>query len=235
MEQLIERFIQGAAATRELPELEAVASGALAQMGIDAYMLRERRSVESFGLFDRQFLAQYRSNGFDRVDPVARQVDASWLPVTWDCGDYLSNHDSQCSEMWHRARDMGYERGISVPINGPCRQRYTLVGIYSGKLERLRDSHHALSSYLIVLGTHLAQAHDRITAAPSVRSRLLTRRETQCLSWTGKGKTAWEVAEIIGVSERTVNFHLQNAMAKLQSYSKHAACLKALDLGLIET
>jgi DNA-binding CsgD family transcriptional regulator len=47
------------------------------------------------------------------------------------------------------------------------------------------------------------------------------------------GKTAWEVGVLLGVTERTVIQHLQNAMRKLDCNSKHQAVLKALRLGLI--
>ena len=61
----------------------------------------------------------------------------------------------------------------------------------------------------------------------------LTKRELDVLSWTAQGKTAWEVSVILGMSEKTVNFHLGNSMRKLGVSSKHQAVLKALRLGLI--
>jgi DNA-binding CsgD family transcriptional regulator len=54
------------------------------------------------------------------------------------------------------------------------------------------------------------------------------------LAWSARGKTAWEVSRIIGVSERTVNFHVQAAMSTLGASSKHHACLKAVQLGLVD-
>jgi DNA-binding CsgD family transcriptional regulator len=48
-----------------------------------------------------------------------------------------------------------------------------------------------------------------------------------------EGKTAWEVGQILGISERTAVLHVNNAMHKLDSVNKHQAVLKALRLGLI--
>jgi DNA-binding CsgD family transcriptional regulator len=61
----------------------------------------------------------------------------------------------------------------------------------------------------------------------------LTRRESEALEWTLRGKTAWEVAQILGISERTAIKFLQNAMKKFDVRSKHQAALAALQLGLI--
>jgi DNA-binding CsgD family transcriptional regulator len=61
----------------------------------------------------------------------------------------------------------------------------------------------------------------------------LTRRELDVLSWTSQGKTAWEVSVILGMSEKTVNFHLGNAMRKLGVSSKHQAVLKCVAAGLL--
>jgi len=61
----------------------------------------------------------------------------------------------------------------------------------------------------------------------------LTVREVQCLEWVSKGKTSWETGSILGLTERTVNFHLRNACAKLKVYGRQAGVAQALRLGLL--
>ena len=48
-----------------------------------------------------------------------------------------------------------------------------------------------------------------------------------------EGKTAWEVGDLLGISERTAALHVNNATHKLDCVNKHQAVLKALRLGLI--
>ncbi len=62
---------------------------------------------------------------------------------------------------------------------------------------------------------------------------LLTNRETEVLRWTADGKTSYEISVILSISERTVNFHLNNSMIKLNSNNKISATVKALSLSLI--
>ncbi len=59
-------------------------------------------------------------------------------------------------------------------------------------------------------------------------------RELECLEWVSKGKTSWETATILGLSERTVNFHLLNACRKLNVYGRQAGVVQAMRLGYLD-
>lgn len=61
----------------------------------------------------------------------------------------------------------------------------------------------------------------------------LSPRELECLNLAFEGLTARETSARMEVSERTVNYHLANAMAKLQTDNKVAAVQRACLLGLI--
>lgn len=62
----------------------------------------------------------------------------------------------------------------------------------------------------------------------------LTKREIECLEWASKGKTNWEISVILGVSKRTVVFHLQNASKKLDTSNRYHTVAQAIALGLIK-
>ncbi|WP_447973005.1 LuxR family transcriptional regulator [Nitrospira sp. Kam-Ns4a] len=50
-------------------------------------------------------------------------------------------------------------------------------------------------------------------SAPSVRQApVLTKREREVLEWMKEGKTNWEIGRILGISERTVRFHVGNIL-----------------------
>ncbi len=64
-------------------------------------------------------------------------------------------------------------------------------------------------------------------------SNPLNARELSCLQWASIGKTSWETGMILGITERTVNFHIQNACRKLGVHSRQAAITIALNAGLV--
>lgn len=61
----------------------------------------------------------------------------------------------------------------------------------------------------------------------------LTEKELECLGWVSLGKTAWETAVITGRSQRTIEFHLTNAVRKLDATNKVHAAVTAIRRGLI--
>jgi DNA-binding CsgD family transcriptional regulator len=63
--------------------------------------------------------------------------------------------------------------------------------------------------------------------------RQVTRKEVECLRWCKEGKTNWEIGEILFVSEKTVEFHLHNAMKKLGATNRMTAVVAAVKGGLI--
>ncbi|MGO4564768.1 LuxR C-terminal-related transcriptional regulator [Rhizobium sp. 2YAF20] len=63
--------------------------------------------------------------------------------------------------------------------------------------------------------------------------RLITPREREVLCWAAAGKTYWEIAVILGISERTVRFFMSNAREKLNVASNTQAVAEAVWRGLI--
>lgn len=59
----------------------------------------------------------------------------------------------------------------------------------------------------------------------------LTPREFECLKLAARGKSAWDVSQILGVSKRTVTFHLENAKAKLGVRTINQAILRLAESG----
>jgi LuxR family quorum sensing-dependent transcriptional regulator len=62
---------------------------------------------------------------------------------------------------------------------------------------------------------------------------VLTPREREVLTWSAIGKTSEDIADILGVSTRTIVAHAVNATAKLGATSRTHAVAKSLALGLI--
>jgi DNA-binding NarL/FixJ family response regulator len=68
----------------------------------------------------------------------------------------------------------------------------------------------------------------RPTTAP------LNEREIEVLTWAARGKTSAEIAKILDLTKRTVDFHIDNARGKLGAATRTEAVLKAATGRLIE-
>ena len=62
----------------------------------------------------------------------------------------------------------------------------------------------------------------------------LNEREVEVLTWAARGKTSAEIANILGLTKRTVDFHIDNAREKLGAATRTEAVLKAATGRLIE-
>jgi len=63
----------------------------------------------------------------------------------------------------------------------------------------------------------------------------LNDREIEVLTWVARGKTSVEIAQIVGLTKRTVDFHIDNARGKLGAATRTEAVIKAATGRLIET
>lgn len=87
---------------------------------------------------------------------------------------------------------------------------------------------------------------DMLTAIIAARLAVVERRETQpegealnerelqTLTWAARGKTSAEIAQLLRLSKRTVDFHIDNARTKLGTITRIEAIIKAMSRGLIE-
>jgi DNA-binding NarL/FixJ family response regulator len=81
-----------------------------------------------------------------------------------------------------------------------------------------------------VVETRLRRVESQAGAA---REKQLTAREKDVLTWAARGKTSAEIAIILGIAKRTINFHCDNAMKRLDVINRTQAVAKAVAEGLI--
>lgn len=72
-----------------------------------------------------------------------------------------------------------------------------------------------------------------VTAPANFHTVRLTRRERETLAWIAGGKSYWETAVILGITERTVRYFMANARRKLDVVNNAQAVAEAVWQGLI--
>lgn len=79
---------------------------------------------------------------------------------------------------------------------------------------------------------HLAMMRVANLAPLSPSAMLLSNREYDIFHWMSRGKTNWEIATILDISERTVKFHVANIIRKLNANNRTHAIVLGLQQGL---
>jgi DNA-binding response OmpR family regulator len=84
-----------------------------------------------------------------------------------------------------------------------------------------------------LIAARLARAGMVRVEAPPKTVTSLGKREVEVLTWAARGKTSSEIAQILGLSKRTVDFHIENARGKLGVATRMQAVVKATTEQLI--
>jgi DNA-binding CsgD family transcriptional regulator len=61
----------------------------------------------------------------------------------------------------------------------------------------------------------------------------VTVRETQVLHWIAAGKSDWEIGQILNISAKTVNYHVEKAKRKFGVATRIQAVMEAVRKGVI--
>jgi LuxR family transcriptional activator of conjugal transfer of Ti plasmids len=99
--------------------------------------------------------------------------------------------------------------------------------------ERLADEYrHMLQPIGLYFHTHATAKLEPVTSFSATQATL-SQRERQCLAWSARGKTADDIAVLVGISRRTVIFHLENARVKLGAISLTQCVAEAIRRNLL--
>ena len=179
--------------------------------------------------FPRSWLSLYLERGFHLVDPVFRKHFGEYRTQVWS-QTYRTVTRKEEKAFIDCARNFGLEEGVTIGYRSPFRADGSIFS-FSGS-EILRHERHI--QLLECLLPHPNVAISGLFFPPSSSGATLTARETEVLTWKKEGRTAWEISQSMKISERTVVFHLRNAMRKLGARNSAQAMAAALSLGLIE-
>ncbi len=199
-----------------------------------AYGLRtplpvSRPRVVMFNNYPTAWQAQYQEKDYVAIDPTVHHGIHSHLPVIWSDDVF-----SKSQELWEDARSFGLQIGWAQS----SRDAFGVGGMLTMARSSESLSNEELHDKSLKLTWLTQVAHLGMSRCltpklvPEIEIRL-TDREATVMRWTADGKTSGDISEILEISERTVNFHINNAVQKLGTTNKLAAAVRAVVLGML--
>lgn len=172
---------------------------------------------------------RYVANNYFCVDPTVAHALSNTTPLLWSAQAPLAS-----PEFWEEAQHFQLHHGWCMPARG----QYGTVGLLTLVRSAETISADELDAKENKMQWLTALAHSAMVERLAPKQmpeceQTLTPREREVLQWSSAGKTYFEIAIIICIDERTVKFHLSNAMRKLCATNKAQAVFKAAVLGLL--
>ncbi|WP_042013370.1 helix-turn-helix transcriptional regulator [Aeromonas fluvialis] len=212
------------------------------QMGFDYFRLliifpisMQKSHVALFNNCPTTWFDAYSENHYLTQDPVVYLGLKQTQPIFWNKLDCDSPWlPSASRDVMNLAADFGVRNGVSFPLHTPQGEHGILSFITKDKSnsDLMFENVPLLSfcaSYIFNSALQL------IKSRPDMMKYLteLSDREKECLFWASEGKTSWEIATILGITERTVNFHLTQVTNKTDSKNRSQAIAKGITSGII--
>ncbi|TFF20839.1 LuxR family transcriptional regulator [Jiella endophytica] len=210
-------------------------AAALSQYGFTAFVITglpyRGQSIEGHILLSgwpTEWYERYVFSDYVHVDPVAQRCFGTAEPFFWTEASFDRQKNRTAARVMNEAADIGMNEGFCVPMHMEDGSQ----GCISMGAERIEMPHEA-RVLLHMLGIY-SFFRARLLKNPSPARRLLTPRETEILTWAAVGKTNRDISETLGITERTILDHFQNAGRKLETRTRTQAVAMALQYRLIQ-
>lgn len=171
----------------------------------------------------------YARHRYYEVDPVLNAHLKSFSTQVWEDA-FKAAESRREKEFIEHARSYGLVDGVTTGSLDAGRGFATLFS-FAGGISGEGGRYAAVLEYLV---HHLHHTLVKNVMAPTLnRVSRLSPRELSVLNWMRLGKTNWEISQIIGVTERTVRFHVESIFNKLDVTSRAQAVGLAVENGLL--
>jgi LuxR family transcriptional regulator len=182
-----------------------------------------------FTTYPESWQSHYLGHNYMAIDPVIGAALGGIVPVVWTDALFKKQRG-----FWEEARGHRVRHGWTVAMRG----RHGETGLLSLARSESAVSVAELDDVEPKLVWLAQAANGAITnlisreTAPALAQEL-KEREREVLRWTAVGKTSSEIGMILGISTRTVNFHVTAILAKLNAVNKTQAVIKAMMFDLL--
>lgn len=255
MSKRFEGALNALVRSRSYEELGGVLMRTIRALGYACYSYLEIRPLwypgepEPFYLttLSPEFVRGYIEKEFLPHDPLVIRATSTTIPFLWSSFSEFHSwmrprrgRRGKGERLFEFAHECGYTEAQEIPLHAVDRRGRPVSALIS--LYWQRDPSRLTQPKVTPIWLRLVAAyfHERVLDLRSQRGTdpegappSLSDRERECLLWACRGKTRGETANILKVSERTIEFHFETTLRKLGVHNKCHAVATAIHLGLI--
>jgi len=189
-----------------------------------------RLAFDAITTYSGAWVERYFNQRYHILDPLLKRAATARCPFDWNERQQRSEQEKA---FFGESVEHGLGRqGISVPIHGPNSELCMLsfnADVSDREWAGLRNE---VLPHLFLFAYKFNDKAFNIRR-PTIGNIKLSPRESEVLKWAAEGKSVWETAQILCISDHSIKSYLQNAQRKLMCCNKLHTVVTALRMGII--
>jgi LuxR family transcriptional regulator, quorum-sensing system regulator CciR len=177
-----------------------------------------------------EWIEFYASRKLYKNDPILHASTLTSLGFHWDELPQLIDMTPKRLEILELYAEAGVGTGVTIPAHVPGEPTGSCT--FATAKDQKFPTHNMLNAQL--LGAFAFQSARRIAglmASSGHVGRPLTPRQRDCLLWAMRGKSDWEIAQILNLSTATVTQHIDMARERYGVVKRLQLAVRAIYLG----
>jgi LuxR family quorum-sensing system transcriptional regulator CciR len=232
----VQEFVRDVRGLENEAELTEAISEVTADLGFRYFALTHhvdvRRSSSAIRLhnYPAGWAEWFDEQSLGSVDPVHRASNLTSVGFVWSRLSEMITLTVRDRAVLEAARREGIGDGFTVPAHVPG-EAHGSCSFACATGEHFSEQHLALLQLVGAFAFEAARRMRRMREPNSVVR--LTDRQTECVIWAARGKSDWEISQILGISHETVIQHLKQARERYDVGKRTLLAIHALFDGTI--
>jgi LuxR family quorum-sensing system transcriptional regulator CciR len=231
----VQEFVRLSREVMDLDELHSLVGETTSEFGIRYFVLSHHvnalgPNVVQLSNYPEGWSNKMRTHSYLAVDPVIRACQKTAASFLWSELDRLITLSPLQRSILEGAGRSGIGEGFTVPIHipGECTGSGSFaVGTGDELKSDAMPALHYLACFAFEAARRLAFRADHLNQTDSGLANL-TPRQLDCVVLIAQGKSDWATGKILGISERTVQEHLDQARKRYGVGSRMQLVVRAL-------
>jgi LuxR family quorum-sensing system transcriptional regulator CciR len=157
-------------------------------------------------------------------DPVHRASQRTAAGFVWrDVPKFIRLRPSDKAVL-AKARRHGIGEGLTIPAHVPGDAHGSCSFAWASGQPANDDA----LTFAQSIGSFAFEAARRLHSPVAIERPKLTERQRECVLWVARGKTDWEISQILGLRHLTVVEHLKNARDRYEATTRVTLTVRAL-------
>jgi LuxR family transcriptional regulator, quorum-sensing system regulator CciR len=223
--------------SQTFPALQHILSSTTQKLGFTYFALTHHAHPSQWptlaiGLHNcpQDWIESYAVNKLYKIDPILHASTLTTLGFRWDELSSIIEMTPDRQKLLHIYAKAGVSAGMTIPVHIPGEPTGSCS--FATKTGQTFPNDNVVAAQMIgAFSFQSARKIAGLTRSFRLSTPSLTPRQRDCLLWAMRGKSDWEIAQILELSPDTVKQHLDRARSRYGVAKRVQLAIRAIYLG----